>query len=287
MTTDDSTPNTSTPEGRGAEMAKFAMTQPDKVPAKFRKDDGTVDVDALTTSYVELERRMSGAGTTSPAEASPPASVEDFLTPPAPEAPATPADTSLDEALGLSEPEKPTMQAVFDEVKASIESGEGVPEALLKQATDVGIPADLITRMNDDRVRRVEDLKAKATQIAGSQENVAAAMKWAKDNLSVDHRKQLVQQLQGPNAEMVMTGLVAKARESGALGEVGALQDADTGIMPSANARIKPFTDFAEQQAAMSDPRYGVDPEYRKLMMKRRAVTKGMDPSVYDNVPIT
>lgn len=283
--------DTSTVEGRAAEMAKFALTTPDRVPVKFRRSDGTIDVDALTTSYIELERRQSGGGkapASDPVETPDAASVSDGLVDESPSPAADPTDvlSSLDETLGTAEPATPTLQEVWKEASTEIASG-GLSEATRHKLMSSGVPADMIKAAEETARVRTEQIKAKAVEVAGSAQNLKATLDWAKANLPLEQRQAMVDGLRGPNAEILLQGLVDRARRAGVLGEQGSLQVADGGPPLSDNARIQPFRDPAEMQAVMADPRYGTDPDYRRMTMKRLAVTRGQDPSMYDQGYVT
>ena len=286
---DDQKNDTHTPEGRAAEMAKFALTTPDRVPAKFRRSDGTIDVDALTTSYVELERRQSGGGkapASGPAEDDGAVSVSEGLVGTSGAAPSPAADpgdllSSLDQSLGTADPVTPNLQEVWKVASQEIASG-GLTDATRNQLMSSGVPADMIKTAEDTARIRMEQTRAKAIEVAGTAQNLKATLDWAKANLPLEQRQAMVEGLRGPNAEILLQGLVDRARKAGVLGESGTLQTADGGPPLSDNSRIQPFRDALEMQSVMADARYATDPDFRLMVMKRLAVSRGQDPAMYD-----
>lgn len=278
-------PDTNTPEGRGQAMASFVLNTPERVPAKFKRADGSIDVDGLAASYAELERRQSGAPAQPAADA--PAPTQDLSSLGSDESTEnTPPSTSdilgsLDNALGTAEPKVPDLKEAWETAKAEIAAGK-LSEEARKRLLDGGVPAEIISDAEAASSRRTEELKAKAVEIAGSAKDLQATLDWAKANLPLDQRQAMVTALQGPNAETLLSGLVQRARLAGALGEQGYLQSADGGPPPSDNARVRAFTDAREMQAAIADSRYQTDPEYRKTVMKRMMVTRGQDPARLD-----
>lgn len=276
-------PNLNTPEGRGEQMAKFVMNTPDKVPAKFRREDGSIDGDALAASYVELERRQSGAPAAAPAADAVNVASIAADTAEKPAAPASADDIlgSLDAALGTAEPKAPAIADVWKAAQKEIADGALSDDTKGKLLAG-GVPEELIQSAVSSAKHRQEAFKAKAVEIAGSPQALQATIDWAKNNLPTEQRQAMVAALQGPNAELLMSGLVQRARAAGALGEQGNLVSTGGAPPVSDNARIRPFTDSGEMQAAMADPRYATDPAYRLAQMKRLAVTRGQDPSAYD-----
>lgn len=266
---------TETPNPQSAEgMVQLALKNPNAIPAKFRGEDGTVDVDALTESYRALERRMSGAP-----DPEPPADPE-----PEPEAPApTPTESSDSFEDALADPEPAALQETWARAEREMQSS-GLTDATKAELTKAGVPESMITMAQQAVASKRQQDMAKASEIVGGKENLDRVFGWAKQNLSAEQRQALARDLQGPNGEMVLRGLADRARSAGALGETGTLQDPDSGPPVSANRKVTPFRDMAEMQAAMADPRYQSDPDYRLEIAKRIGAARGIDPSYYDQV---
>ena len=290
-------PDTSTAEGRAAQMVQFSMAQPHKVPAKFKREDGTVDGDALLQSYTELERRQSG-GSPAPAPdpvaaTDPAAALEDSVDVEAGENALAAAEgqetKSLDDILaGLGvkgDATAPSMAEAWATAEEQAKTGTLTEDALddLKAAGGT----DGMLRVLADRAKSVQTERiADAVRIAGSQGDLSKAINWAKSKMLLSERQQLAQALTGPNASMVMEGLVARARAAGAMGEPGTLQDVPGSPPLSSNAALRPFADGTEYMAAMGNPQYRKDPEYRREVAKRHAITVGKDPSRFDGIPM-
>lgn len=270
----DDRQNATPAPGSAEGMVQLALKNPSNIPDKFRGADGTVDVDALTESYRALERRMSGAPDPEPEPDPEPKG-------PAPkQEPETPSG-SFEEAL--SDPEPATLQETWAQAEREMQAG-GLTDATKAELTKAGVPESMITMAQQAVATKRQQDMAKATEIVGGKENLDRVFGWAKQNLSADQRQALARDLQGPNGEMVLRGLADRARSAGALGEQGSLQDPETGPPVASNRKVVPFRDMAEMQAAMADPRYNTDPDYRMEVAKRIGAARGIDPSNYDKV---
>ena len=273
------------PETNAEKMVQFSLAQPDKVPAKFRKADGSIDVDVMLQSYTELERRQSNAAAPETA-----VTVED----PATAVAETPkVDTSIETLLqgmaSLGDDTKPADNATLDaawtaaEMEASTGSmSQASVDALVAAGATPGMVSLLTTQAKTVQNQRV----AAATELAGSEENLQKVLSWAKAKLPADERQVLAQSLAGPSAMLVMQGLIAQARAGGAFGEQGTLQSVAGHPPVSSNAALREFTDGTEYLAAMQNPLYTTDPEYRRTVAKRYAITVGKDPARFDSVPM-
>jgi len=273
-------PDLGTPEGRAEASVRLALNNPSQVPAKFRGEDGTINVDALLGSYLELERRQSGEPVNVVREA--PRAPE-----PAPAPAPAPAPEQGTFADALNDAPRVEPNQAWDALRNEIATTGSISDQTREQLRQLGVPTEVVENTAAGlRAKQQADM-ARAAELVGGKETLDATLSWAKQNMSAEQRKSLLRDLQGPNGEMILIGLKERARTAGALGESGTLVEVNGGAMPSANSQIKPFRDAAERQAWMSDPRYRTDPDYRALVYKRLGMNTGLDPSVYDQGIIT
>jgi len=278
-------PDLGTPEGRAEASVRLALNNPSQVPAKFRGEDGTVNVDALLGSYLELERRQSGAPDAdnvvheAPRNEAPPPSPVD---PPAP----SPEQGTFADALNDAPRVEPNQ--AWDALRSEIATKGSVSDQTQEQLRQLGVPDEVVTNTVEGlKAKQTADM-ARAADLVGGREALDATFAWAKQNMPAEQRQRLLADLQGPNGEMVLLGLRERARAAGAFGEPGTLVDTQGGgPAPPANSQIKPFRDAAERQQAMSDPRYRTDPDYRAMVYKRLGMNAGIDPSAYDQGVVT
>lgn len=293
-------PDLKTAEGRGQHMAQIALQQPERIPAKFRKQDGTIDVDALAKSYTELESRMHGAPGTDPTSAdvsgsnqSSETTTESLLEAETGQQSTAGEDGSATSfAEALADPKQPEPNKAWEQAQQELSTKGELSEATTKALTEMGVPEAIIQSTVSAFKLQQQQSMERAAELVGGKEQLTATFEWAKKNLSVEQRKELAKALQGPNGEMVLAGLHAKAQSAGATPEVTAGTQVDTSyngpsIAPDQNATIKPFADQQELQAAMTDPRYYSDPSYRRMVAKRLGAGVGVDPSKYDDSPVT
>lgn len=267
-------PDTTTPEGVAAAQVNTLLTNPAQIPQKFKDADGNVNVDALTASYLELERARSGATPVeaAPAAGSPAISAAEALTEPTGPAPAE----SLAEALeGPKAPEAGEMwTAINAEFAATGTISEDSAKLLIASGAD---PAILVTFNAGREAKQKADMDT-AAELVGGEAELKATLAWAKETLSDAEKAAIIPQLRGSQAETILMGLHARrmAAAPAPSGQVNT-NDVAGGTLPQGNpmSNLKPFRDWNEQKAVMSDPRYQTDPEYREIAEARLILGAG------------
>ena len=274
---EENTPQTpaDTPEAKAVANVEVAMNNPAMVPDKFKNEDGSVNGDALLQSYLHMEQRMSGV----PVSETPPANEQ-------PQAVTDPSQALKTEdtadagsiAEAFDGPAAPEGSDLWKQVETELSTGgEITPETFnaLKQA---GVPESLIASAAYGRQAKMKSDMDSAYEITGGKESFDATMEWAKTNLSEADKATMSQGLKGPNSLMILQGLHAKYQASAeSSGQVDTGSAGQPALGPAAD-RIVAFTSPREQHAAMCDPKYISDPEYRAKVDMRLQLSAGIPP---------
>ena len=109
-----------------------------------------------------------------------------------------------------------------------------------------------------------------AIDAAGSQENLQELFNWASQNLSPAEREAANDALQGPLAGVTIQGLLFRMQQQGQNTlRAQEPQSIDNRVAPStagAAEEISGFSSPMEMNQALSDPRYGNDPNYTEAV---------------------
>jgi hypothetical protein len=287
--TEQAQPDLSTAEGRADHSVKLALNNPQNIPAKFRKEDGTFDVDAMTQSYIALEQKMSGGGSPDPTPDTssgsggeqssdgqdPLSSLADAQSQSVTSEESSGSESgSIEDALSDPKPQPFDWQAAMHEVSTT---GK-VSDQTMANAKKAGIPEEAIKFAAAGYKAQQSSHFDKAAEIVGGKDALNATLQWARENKSSEERKALIEGIKGPNGVMILRGLHAEATtamrpEGASLVDTG---KSGSALAPSSN-QVKPFRDQAELMAAIQDPRYKSDPDWRRQQEMRAAVTAGMD----------
>ncbi|MEE8537397.1 MAG: hypothetical protein V3S71_05270 [Acidobacteriota bacterium] len=273
------TPDTSTPEGVAQAQVNTLLSNPAQVPQKFKAADGTVNVDALMASYLELEKSKSAApADSSAAPAATPAAASGSSAADALAASSTPtAAESLADAL--SEPKAPEAGEMWTAINAEFASTGTISDESAKLLIASGADPAILVTFNAGLAAKQKADMATAADMVGGKESLDTTLAWAKENLSADEKAAIIPQLNGAQAETILMGLHARRLAATApSGQVDTNALAG-GTLPQGNPdlNLKPFRDWNEQQAAMSDPRYATDPDYRAVCETRLQLGAGYE----------
>lgn len=237
-------------------------------------------VDALTKGYKEAESELGRlrtelAALKSAAPASTPAA------PAAQVAPVAPAAAVETPPAGLEIPE-PAPAATADPASTVVDF-----EVFAKEFADTGALSDdtytklqaqgISRKMADTYIAGIQAAKANAIatadKIAGGPEARQQVLAWAVANLTTAERNAFNAAVTGDDPaarEFAFRGLVSRWKDSGGGAEPTLVQP--TGRSPEAAGLA--FSNFKELSAAMKDPRYSTDPNYRKSVEDRAAISK-------------
>lgn len=118
---------------------------------------------------------------------------------------------------------------------------------------------------------RVEQRKAEtalAASAVGGEQNLATLIEWAKTNLNPAEKDAANAALKGPMAAATLSGLWARMQASRP-----AEPKPTPGLAQTGAGTVVPFTSIAEQSAAIRDPKYRTDANYRKMVEARIVAT--------------
>lgn len=195
-----------------AQMAAEGSAATGQVPDKFKNEDGSVNVENLAKSYMELEKmRASGvpveaapaAETTEPAAPAveePEALVDELRVPDAPEEPETP-EVKADSKVVTDE----EMTQYTSEI---MRSGDITPEskaALIER----GIPESLINSMVEGQRATMRSQYQRAGDIVGGEDRLSKIFGWAAKNLDEGQRAAVNAGLASTASEATLRGLAS------------------------------------------------------------------------------
>ena len=201
------------------------------IPDKFMNQDGSVNVEALTSSYRELEKKIS-----TPAED------------PTPE-----QSAEIDKAVSLITPEE---TETFN--KELIETGDLSKESY-ESLVAKGIPQEMVERYVSGQKAEAAKAQDDLYDTVGGEETYGKVMAWAKDNISKEEADAFDSAIDTGNIELVkMSVRGLHARYIAANGRPNLISgDVSGGTSGSA------YRSWAEVTKAMKDPRYQSDPSYQ------------------------
>ncbi len=142
-------------------------------------------------------------------------------------------------------------------------------KASLKQA---GIPDSFIEAKVRDHKNRMKDDAEQAAVVVGGETQLKELLEWAKTNLLPDDAKVVADQLRGPGWKLALMGLqTLRSQDASRPGAGEPKTQIEGGIQPSGNEapRVPTFTTNDEMTAAIRDPRYRTDREYREEVYKK------------------
>jgi len=266
-------PQPGTPEynAQAAAEGSVAMGQ---VPEKFLQEDGTVNMEAFTKSYLEMEKQFHAPKTEAPV-AEP---VQEADAPVEPETPVV-------EELRVPDPVEPEVETAEapkelitnDEmdgyIKEIMATGD-ISDASKSDLIGRGIPEGLITSMVAGHRATMQQQYADAGQVVGGKERLDSIFRWAAENLPAERRQAINEGLKN-DGEATLLGLAAlydrsqtdapKAQEPREAPRYAA--------NPAGQQTVQGFVTKADMYAAMGDPKYQADPKFRAEVEARMRVT--------------
>lgn len=151
---------------------------PEGIPAKFIKEDGSVDYEALAKSYVELEKMKAPK-----AEDTEQSSGEEGVSEDADKAAKVVADAGLD----------------METLRNKIVSGEGLQDSDYEALEKAGVHRDIVDDYIKLRQDKAERSKQEALDYIGGEKQAQDLMTWASQNLSEDEVDAYNNMLAGPS----------------------------------------------------------------------------------------
>ena len=267
-----------------ASMAARGNAATGNVPEKFIAEDGSVNVEALAASYLELER-----GQSAPVEEAEAPVVE--ATPE--EQIAAPVEEAVADGLdSLQIPETPEVEeAPADEAAAAMSDGdwEEMKGYIWKNGElSEGEAASLAARTGWDSntvkqwalAQRAEVQSAfnQAADVVGGHDQLSSMLKWAAETLPREEQQAINAQLRQQGAtEYVLLGVKARYDQANTSAPRESQEPAATPrravTAPSVSVEPLGFESHGQFQAARADVRFASDAVYREQVMQRMSAT--------------
>lgn len=257
-----------------AQVAAEGSVALGQVPEKFLQEDGTVNMEAFTKSYLEMEKQFHAPKTEAP------------VAEPVQEADATvEPETPVVEELRVPDPVEPEVESVEapkelitnDEmdgyIKEIMATGD-ISDASKSDLIGRGIPEGLITSMVAGHRATMQQQYADAGQVVGGKERLDSIFRWAADNLPAERRQAINEGLKN-DGEATLLGLAAMydRAQSDAPKAQEPREAPRYAANPAGQQTIQGFVTKADMYAAMGDPKYQADPKFRAEVEARMRVT--------------
>lgn len=244
--------------------AQMAARAPASVPAKFKNQDGSVDVAKLTQAYQELERKNTQD------------SQEAAVTPPIAAATASgkPEGISIDDVFNTqSKPATDAWKLAQTELSTTKQLSAETKESLKKayNATDEMIDG-MIAGFQAQRL----ELGRRLADAVGGQDKLTKVIEHAKVTMKPEQLQQLRVDLEGPNGALIIKGLLYTMPAAAAPTSASGVPASTLNLAPgNAPPSITGFRSQTELLAAFNDPKYkSGDPAFRELVARRMIATQ-------------
>lgn len=179
-----------------------------------------------------------------------------------------PSDRRKQEEAGEGD-DKPTIDfnALSDEF---MRDGE-LSDETLGSLEEAGIGREFVDRYIRGLQAEAAQIRGRAAEVVGGEENLNAMMEWARANLS-DSEKQFFddawQSGDEARTKLALRGVYAQYVEAN--GQEAALV---TGETRQSRSSVEPFSSFQDMVEAMQDSRYRTSPGYRRVVEARVEVS--------------
>ena len=234
-----------------ARMAAEGSAALGNVPDKFKNEDGTVNMEAFSQSYMELEKQFHApkeepvveeASNTESSDG-PDAVIDELRVPDVEE-----SETATEEAaskIGI------TREDLGDMTKEIMRSGE-ITEEQRSSLRSKGVEDVVIDTVVEGQRAKMRQQYSRASEIVGGSEKLSKVFGWAAHNLNEDQRPHIKAGLAGDASEVTLRGLAsmydsAMASSSNQTEMRSATKPAQN---PSGRETIQGFSTKAEYYAA-------------------------------------
>ena len=274
-------PAPGTPE-YNAQAVAYGQQGSGDVPAKFIREDGSVDVASLAKSYMALE---SGTGAAPAIEAAP-ASPEQAITESgeaalegALESLQIPDTTTPEAEVEVEAPATTMTDGDWEEAKSGIwKTGELSESEAAALAAKTGWDATTVQQWGLAQRAEIQSSFNQAADVVGGHDTLTSMLKWASEALPPEEQKAINSQLRQPGAtEYVLLGVKSRY-EASTTPEARASQEPAATPRRAVTAPVLAtkalgFASHAEFSAARSSVDFTSDPTYRSNVMQRMSET--------------
>tara|TARA_R100000808_G_scaffold12531_1_gene31187 strand:+ start:16428 stop:17210 length:783 start_codon:yes stop_codon:yes gene_type:complete len=136
------------------------------------------------------------------------------------------------------------------------------------ELSEGGMTKDVVDTWIAGQQSIADQIKTKAFDSVGGEEEYNSLIEWAKDSLSENEIDAFNRAIENPNTDDVIFAITSlNARRNLAVGETPTLLQGDTGTKKEGNS----FKSVVQLTKAMQDPRYQKDPAYRDEVTEKLA----------------
>jgi hypothetical protein len=239
-----------------AEYAAQMAAKSGQVPDKFKNEDGSVNIEALSDSYRALENKLH-APAPEVEEGSPVAVDQPTV--------GTTPQTTMDEMLS-AEPEPTTN--VWSRVEAESRAGS-ISESTIAELRAAGVPDSVINNYKSGVKAQAAARTTEAANAVGGVDNLKATMDYARNTFSREQMGALKAQLNGPLWEATLKGLALQAGVTGTQPVAYRNPSTSAPVASPQAEKIVPFSSQTEMTVAIRDPRYRFDSDYQQWVQAR------------------
>lgn len=223
--------------------------RPDWLPEKFK------DAAQMAEAYAALETKLGQGSSNEEAPSVEEAGTAETESTPSAEAAPNEVNELL-ESKGLE----------FDKYQTEYNENGGLSDTALAELAEAGLPQSLVNSWIAGQEALVADYEASVFDTVGGQENYSELINWATENLSQGEAAAFDRAVDSKDLDMVklaVSGLQTKYQA--AEGSTPQLLQGDASQTSTGGA----FSSVAEMSAAMRDPRYTNDANYRQQVAEK------------------
>lgn len=240
-----------------------------KLPSKFKSvEDWVKSTRELQKAYTQTRQELAAAKQSTQNDA--PQTNHHGLQPEA-----NTNGVPLNLADALDEPADAETDTAFswEEFNSHLTNGGEVSDEWVEKAKANNIPKAVLDNLANGVTAQKRAVAAETYQIMGGEQQYADAVQWARRNLSASEKADLKAALSSTGWRTALRWLKQEmsTRQSAQVSKKKTPR-VDTQIPHQNDSALEPFNSQDEVAAAMRDPKYRTDPQYRHEVQKRNAL---------------
>ena len=266
-------PQPGTPEYNSAMAARGAAAT-GEVPEKFQNADGTVNMDAFTKSYLELEKNFHAPAADAVAPEAPVEPVVEAPVEPVPETLQVSEPAPEPEVVAAADPQAGVSEEKWGSWKSEIMRGGDVSEESRNELKALGFNDNIINDFVSAHRSQLKQGMQAAAEVVGGDEKISQIFGWASNNLDESAREQINSGLAGPAWEVTLRGLEAQYnRAVAAAPKAQEMTHKVTASNPAGAESVRGYGSVQEFSALRAAPRYGRDVSFTNQVNSRAQMT--------------